>query len=99
MLVLCSGAAGCSGDDGGANANGGGGGGGGGRLLFAPQLSVLPGALASTAPPVGVLARVLGWAHGALRAADARHAQVGLTLVITIALTLTLTPALTLSPA
>ena len=90
MLALCSQAAGCSGDgtggggghDGGggsngANSGGGGGGGGGGRLLFAPQLSVLPGALASSAPPVGVLARVLGWAHGALRAADARHAQVG----------------------
>ena len=87
MLALCSQAAGCSGDgtggggghDGGGGSNGAnsGGGGGGGRLLFAPQLSVLPGALASSAPPVGVLARVLGWAHGALRAADARHAQVG----------------------
>ena len=93
MLALCSQAAGCSGDgtggggghDGGgggsnganSGANSGGGGGGGGRLLFAPQLSVLPGALASAAPPVGVLARVLGWAHGALRATDARHAQVG----------------------
>ena len=69
MLALCSHAAGCSGDLTG-------GGSGGGRLLFAPELSVLPGALASAAPPVGVLARVLGWAHGALRAADARHAQV-----------------------
>ena len=92
MLALCSQAAGCSGDGtGGGNGHDGGGGGsnsgansgvnsgggGGGRLLFAPQLSVLPGALASAAPPVGVLARVLGWAHGALRATDARHAQVG----------------------
>ena len=93
MMALCSEAAGCSGDgtgggghssgggtNGSTNGGGGGGGGGGGeRLLFAPQLSVLPGALASAAPPVGVLARVMGWAHGALRAADARHAQyVGL---------------------
>ena len=81
MLALCSHAAGCSGDltgggGGAADGGSGGGGGGGGRLLFAPTLSVLPGALASAAPPVGVLARVLGWAHGALRAADARHAQV-----------------------
>ena len=80
MVALCSHAAGCSGDltgGGSGAADGGiGGGSGGGRLLFAPELSVLPGALASAAPPVGVLARVLGWAHGALRAADARHAQV-----------------------